>query len=312
MACYFPIEAYRGDKNYKTGKRRIVFSKKYAETGEILQLPCGQCIGCRLARSLDWAVRCVHEAAEHPENCFLTLTYNDDNLPNDGSLNVEHFQKFMKRLRKSIHPLKIKFFHCGEYGAKLSRPHYHALIFGYDFPDRELFTTTNGVPLYTSEKLQNLWKYGYSTVGDVTIESAAYVARYCTKKITGDAAHEHYIHIHPHTGVISNITPEYTTMSLGRKPGEGIGGKWFNKYETDVFPHDHVVILKEHYAAIYKTPRYYEKIYELENPETIKRIKNTRKVNAKKRRKDNTTDRLIVREKVKQTQFNKLLRPIEA
>lgn len=92
MACFYPLKAYQqpgGDiKFHDNGK------------GRYLELPCGQCIGCRLERSRQWAMRCVHEASMHDNNCFITLTYNPENLPPDGGLIKSDFQKFMKRLRK--------------------------------------------------------------------------------------------------------------------------------------------------------------------------------------------------------------------
>ena len=97
----------------------------------------------------------------------------------------------------------VRFFHCGEYGELLYRPHYHACLFGFDFSDKVLWSTRGGVRLYRSKILEKLWTFGFSTIGDVTFESAAYVARYCTKKITGDKADEHY----------NGRSPEYVTMS---------------------------------------------------------------------------------------------------
>ena len=148
MACFKPLTAYRGREKHGSGKPKIVFSHHLSQTGVELLLPCGRCIGCRLERSRMWALRCVHEAQLHSENSFITLTYNDDHIPRDGSLNKKHFQDFMKRLRKSIAPKKVRFYHCGEYGPKLLRPHYHAILFGHQFDDLELHSHRKGVRLY--------------------------------------------------------------------------------------------------------------------------------------------------------------------
>ena len=151
-------------------------------------VPCGQCIGCRLERSRQWAIRCVHEASLHTDNCFITLTYSPDCLPSDGSLNHDDFQKFFKRLRKHIAPKKIRYYMCGEYGedlqqpSKLGRPHFHACLFGLDFDDKQLYIVRDDVKLYTSATLEKIWGKGFVTIGDVTFESAAYVARYIAKK----------------------------------------------------------------------------------------------------------------------------------
>lgn len=182
--CVCPLSAWQ------TESGAIVF----AERGNIrrsLTLPCGQCIECRLERSRQWGVRIMHEASLHDANSFVTLTYNDENLPHDGGLVYRHFQLFMHRLRKRV-PSKIRFFMCGEYGENFGRPHFHACIFGLDFVDKTLWQVRNGVKLYRSKKLESLWEFGYSSIGTVTFESAAYVARYIMKKVTGDAAETHY------------------------------------------------------------------------------------------------------------------------
>ena len=180
MTCYHPWLACRGHGE-KLG-RYVPFNSQWAIPGTEIWLPCGQCIGCRLQRSREWAARCVFEASRHEHNSFITLTYAPECLPEDGSLHYEHFQKFIKRLRKRLwryeDDLKVRFFMCGEYGEQFSRPHYHAIIFGYDFPDKVFWSRNNGYPLYRSRMLEELWPFGYCTVGDVTFESAAYVARY--------------------------------------------------------------------------------------------------------------------------------------
>ena len=121
MACYTPLKGYRSTELTKNGKRKIVFNRNHGFADLPVTVPCGQCIGCRLERSRQWAIRCTHEASLWEKNCFITLTYNDENLPKDGSLDVTHFQKFMKRLRKK-HGAGIRFYHCGEYGDKFGFP----------------------------------------------------------------------------------------------------------------------------------------------------------------------------------------------
>lgn len=212
---------------------------------EMLKLPCGQCIGCRLERSREWAVRCVHEASLWPKNAFLTLTYDDVHLPSDLSLHKEHLQDFWKRLRKSLDGVKIRYFAAGEYGSLLSRPHYHACVFNYWPYDAKLWRIRHGTRLYVSPSLAKIWPFGYHVVGEVTFESAAYVARYCLKKITGDQAEEHY----------HGLEPEFVVMS--RRPG--IAKEWIEKYRGDVYPNDFVVI-RDNIKC--RPPRYYDKIYD--------------------------------------------------
>ncbi len=232
----------------------------------------------------------VHEARENEDNCFLTLTYSPENLPKNGSLNKEDIQKFFKRLRKKIDK-PIRYYQCGEYGDKFARPHHHICLFGHKFDDKELWKTKKGIPLYTSKKLEKLWGLGYCTLGDVTFESAAYIARYCTKKITGKLAEDHYERIDTSTGECIQIKPEYSTMS------NGIGKKFYEKYKQDIYSMDSVLINPIKKTFI-KPPRYYDGKYEIEYPEDFKKIKKTRTLRAHKNSINNTSQRLLAREKL--------------
>lgn len=304
MPCYSPLQAFQSKKPKANGKSRIVFS---VESGvkfryEAIQLPCGQCIGCRLERSRQWAVRCVHEASLYSQNCFLTLTFNDDHLPNPPTLDVRDFQLFMKRLRKRFGK-GIRFFHCGEYGEKFGRPHYHCIIFNLDFPDKVLWKEYNGTKLYRSKILEELWPYGYSSIGAVTFESAAYVARYILKKVNGDLAESHYSSC-PKTGEVFTRKPEYTTMS--RRPG--IAKKWFDKYCADVFPSDEVILRD---GVRMRPPKYYDSQYEIVSPDDLARVKSERKRKALKYSSDNTPARLKVREQCQLSKMSLLPRIID-
>ena len=298
MPCYHPMQGYRSRADGKT----IVFNPTYGWIDRPLTIPCGQCVGCRLERSRQWAVRCVHEASLHEDNCFITLTYNNESLPEDGSLNKKHFQDFMKRLRKKFKNKKIRYYHCGEYGDKNFRPHYHAIIFGLQFDDQKLFTVNNGEKLYTSEKLEKLWPFGFSTIGTVTFESAAYVARYVMKKVNGKNAKNHYERVNNDTGEIYNLVPEYNTMS--RRPGIAAG--WFDKYKDDVYPSDNIHLREK----TFRPPKFYDKMYEHLMPNEMEKIKKQRMINMQKHAKDNTAERLAVKEQVKHAQLNQLIRSI--
>lgn len=255
MVCYKPIKAWRGVVN-ENGKRPLVFARPKTVGGTALEgqeIPCGQCIGCRLEYSRQWAIRCMHEKQMHEESAFITLTYDNKHLPPLGSLNIEDFQKFMKRLRKKTGK-KIRFFQCGEYGDQFQRPHHHALIYGHEFGGIE-DVNDNGTIIKASAELAELWPKGFNTVGEITFESAAYVSRYITKKITGRSRHEHY----------NGRKPEYITMS--RRPG--IGRLWYDVYKKEVFPCDSVVMR----GIEMKPPKYYDKILDKENPQMYNRIK---------------------------------------
>lgn len=304
MTCYHPMTGYRAKERNESGKYSIVFNPKQGYIDLPMTVPCGQCIGCRLERSRQWAIRCMHEASLHEQNCFLTLTYRDEDLPSDRSLDVKDFQDFMKRFRKRV-GVPLRYYHCGEYGEKYFRPHYHACIFGYDFPDKVLFKRTpGGDALFKSDLLSSLWPKGFCTIGNVTFESAAYVARYITKKITGKDASEHYVHICEDTGEINKIRPEYTTMS--RRPG--IAADWFRKFSGDVYPSDSVVVRGKEM----RPPKFYDSMYEMEYPSDYEKIKKRRKKNALKHADNCTPDRLEVREKIQKDRFKKLKRGYES
>jgi hypothetical protein len=191
----------------------------------------------------------------HNQNSFVTLTYNNQNLPDNRSVSKKEMQNFMKRLRKQIYPKKVRFYGCGEYGDRFRRPHYHILLFGHDFADKVLHkhgakrARTDGVQdirestLYRSKSLEKIWQKGFSTIGNVTFESAGYVARYCTKKITGKNADAYYKH----------FEPEFALMS--RRPG--IGHTWIRKYFRDVYPKDFFTLKGEKYQP----PRYYDNFF---------------------------------------------------
>ena len=299
MPCYFPLKAWRSRDINPGGRRSLVFSRDQGLDGSEIEIACGQCVGCRLERSRQWAVRCVHEAQLHEANCFITLTYSPEHLPSNFSLDKSHFQKFMKRLRKRVG--RVRFFHCGEYGETNFRPHYHACLFGYDFPDKQLWTERDGVKLYVSPMLNEIWGMGHCTVGDVTFESAAYVARYIVKKVTGERASEHYQVVEQETGEVHTVEPEYTTMS--RRPGIGAG--WFRKFGSDVYPSDEVIVR----GHPMRPPKYYDGLYELQNPEGLDDVKAKRKEAMLYVEKDNLY-RLDVRKKVKMAQLKFLKREV--
>jgi len=304
MACYHPIKGYRAKAPNPNGKYSIVFAPRNAQTDVRMDVPCGQCIGCKLERSRQWAMRLMHENQLHQTSSFLTLTYATENLPPHGTLVKKHFQDFMKRYRKWTSHNKLRFFHCGEYGENFGRPHYHAIIFGHEFADKEhKFTTKRGDKIYTSTKLNELWTHGLCSIGNVTFESAAYVARYVTKKITGPNARDHYLKINKQTGeLLSERTPEYVTMS--RRPG--IGKSWFDKYTSDVFPHDEVVLR----GSKMRPPKYYSTLYEKHHPDEMELIKERRTAAAKKpeNTQHNTYERLRVREAIQTEKFNQHLK----
>lgn len=246
MSCHGPLQAWFSRERTPAGKRRIGFKFKEVYHDLPVTVPCGRCNGCKLERSREWAVRCVHEASMWKDNCFVTLTYNDRNLPKIfgvPTLRPRDFVLFMKKLRK-VKP-GVRFLQAGEYG-KLGRPHHHAILFNCSFDsDKVIYGKRGDYKLYRSPTLERLWTCGFSSFGSVTFESAAYVARYTLKKVSGSRR--------------GFREDEYCTMS--RNPG--IGASWFNKFVGDVFPSDEVVTRG---GIIGKPPRYYDELYRRLNP----------------------------------------------
>lgn len=284
MPCYKPLSAYRqADGSVTVVERGDVVST--------MQLACGRCVGCRIDYAASWEVRMMHESQSHEQNGVITLTYDPGNLPADGSLMYPDFQLFMRKLRKHFKPRKIRFFVAGEYGDALGRPHFHAALFNCAFlEDRKLLRRGDFGAAYTSVTLEKLWSHGLSEVSDLTPQYANYVARYITKKITGDKADEHYRTLNMDTGELTWKVAEFCHMSL--KPG--IGAEWFKRYHGDVYPRDQVIAR----GARKRVPRYYDKLYKRINPADLEEIKESRSSRARERYLDNTDERLAVRETV--------------
>lgn len=196
------------------------------------------------------------------ENSFVTLTYDNEHLPKNKSLSVDDCQRFLKRLRKKLYPQKVRFFLCGEYGEKLARPHYHAILFGYDPRDKIPLKNSGGHKLYESASLSEVWGKGAVILGAVTFDSAAYVANYATKKITGKPAAAHY----------GGLRPEFLLMS--RRPG--IGRPWFENFKSDVYPSDEVITR----GAACRPPRYYDNLLQKTDPVTLDSLKKARQAQA--------------------------------
>lgn len=290
MPCYGPLTAFY--PKVGASSNRLVFKKSDSETGVPISVPCGKCIGCKLEHSRQWAIRCMHEKRLHTDSAFLTLTYDNAHLPPGGTLVKRDLQLFMKRYRK-IAGEGVRFFACGEYGEKTKRPHYHVLLLSHGFPDRRPINgysgnsgnasggSSQGYSLYTSKSLSQLWDAGSSVIGDVTFDSAAYVARYCTKKISGPKAADHY----------NGREPEFLVMS--RRPGIGTG--YVHKYREEMYAHDNVIVN----GVPSSLPRFYDNKYASLNDTcnarlSVLKIARRRKLN----RVDKGTTRLRIREVV--------------
>lgn len=301
MTCLHPLRAWRlTGRRSDSGKSIVVFQDPNRPS-ERIELPCGQCVGCRLERSRDWALRCIHEASLYDENCMVTLTYNDEHLPEHGTLLKKHHQDFMKRLRKRFPIKKIRYFMCGEYGDKDERPHYHFLLFNHDFSDKVVWRTADcGDTVWRSVELEGgrdekgkevaaLWPYGFSEIGTVTWKSAAYVARYIFKKVNGARGLDRYVSdVDPETGECHFREPEYIAMSRGGSGigAGGIGSGWFRRFgddcRKDFLTND---------GLTFRVPRYYDMGMEARDPDHYERVK--------LKRKEVACERAVTRERLR-------------
>lgn len=247
MACKNPINIF------KPGQGKI-WNETTKQFGEWTQVTCGKCAWCRFVRSRQWAARCYLEAQTHEKCCLVNLTYAPEHVPKNDSLVKSDLQKFLKRLRHNLDYSgfegKIRFYASGEYGDQNGRPHYHVLIFGYDFPDKKYYKkSAKGFPLYRSDFLEKCWKLGFSDIGDVSLQSAAYVAKYIRKKIVGKDAESHY----------SGRTPEFQLASTN----PGIGYEWYQQNKNWLW-HEDIIRIN---GRSYRPPQYFQMLLKEENPE---------------------------------------------
>jgi hypothetical protein len=317
MPCTEPKKCWVYGTTEK-GKPKYVFfnpSKEDPEyVGEEQKVPCGRCVSCQLDRSKEWATRAVHEAQMHSLNCFITLTYAPENLPENSSLEPEHLKEFIKKLRRKLswrvrcygnekrkkpilpkgekrerwypHNSKnLKYLASGEYGSEehTHHPHYHICLFGWDPLDKEyFFTNEHGDPVYKSRWLADIWDKGFITVGELNYRTAAYTARYTLKKIKEyGEKHRHEV-IDYETGETNLSYREWQIKELMEnklpefiRMSQGIGKTWYEKYKSDTYK-DYVYVGKQKH----KIPRYYDKQLEKEDINRYEKTKEERKLKA--------------------------------
>jgi hypothetical protein len=209
MQCYNPRLAFRALDNTKIKFTRLawstyitkssthtqlkpqynnLFSKlKNIDLTSPLKIPCGKCEACILNRAGDTARRAYDEFKSHNQiGMFITLTYDENNIPLCGHYNERDIVLFVKKLRK-ISP-SLRTLGVAEYGDKTHRPHFHLLVFGHIFEDRKHLRNTDSThtghsyDIFTSKTLEKNWTHGISEFGSVTEQSCSYVARYMFKK----------------------------------------------------------------------------------------------------------------------------------
>lgn len=281
LKCYDPIE-------YETvNSKDYIFDFDY--------IPCGSCYSCRMSRAKDWTVRCMLEAQYHESNYFVTLTYADNHLPfnvdcdtgelsGKSTLVKSHVQKFIKRLRKNYkYSDHISYLLCGEYGSLSGRCHYHLCIFGLKLDDLvEYKKSSLGYSLFNSEFLSRCWSVkpqgdiqpdfytdngeprcylGYVVVAPLTYESCAYVARYTVKK-QGDTDKDIY----------DDFMFEKEFLLTSKRPA--IGYQYYIDHRDEIYKYDSIILSD---GKVVKPPKYFDKLYEIDNPEDMLRIKENRK-----------------------------------
>jgi hypothetical protein len=295
--CFKPLKAWQPHPNSE-GQRRVYRApdgnglryiggqcpKEFERFFKAIEIPCGQCMACRLNYSTEWAMRITAEATLYERNCFITLTYDDAHMPANGQLVKKDLQDFKKRLREKyagynevpgivLKPNQtnpIRTFDSGEYGDNFGRPHYHLAVLNFKPLDLKYHNTNynNDCQTYRSPSIEKLWGKGYVVIGDLTAESASYVARYVTKKINGKDKDFHYNQIDPETGEIVTMLQEFATMS--RRPG--IGMPFLSKYPEDC-SHGTMLLHKQHGVMHKRTPKYFEnKLAEI-NPTLVEQLK---------------------------------------
>lgn len=301
MPCYHPLTGYQA-----LDGGALKFERPTDFITNTIQVACGQCIGCRLERATDWAIRCVHEKQFHKESCALTLTYDNKHLPPDLNLHYRHFQLFMKKLRRRNPHKKIKFYVAGEYGQLHSRPHWHAIIFGHDFDDKLYYKKSKiGTKLFKSRTANRLWNQGDVILGQVDHETAGYIARYiCTKK-TGKHAFsdkKNEAIIDPDTAELHIRRKEFNCMSRNN----GIARQWLEKYHKDVINGTVIVRGKQRNA-----PRYYDNFIKKIDPKAYQKFKDERIKKAKAQKWDNTAKRLLTKEQVTLAAIKSITRELD-
>lgn len=162
--------------------------------------PCGWCLPCRINRRRLWTHRLILESKCHEQNGFLTLTYDDDHLPEGGSLEHDALSGFVKRLRENrkrdspVADHRFRFFGVGEYGSRKFRPHYHLCLFGVGFHWRG--------------SIEKSWTLGGLDFRALSPELAQYCCGYTVEKLTK-----------PCDSRLGGRHPEYARMS--NRPGLG-------------------------------------------------------------------------------------------
>lgn len=311
MPCYHPLKAYYRI-NESTGKKKLAFVDCndlpfYEKDGERysmkIEIPCGQCIGCRLEYSRQWALRCVLEAQQWSNNYFLTLTYDDEHLPPPmpdvideetgevfsyfphSPLAPSDLRLFLKNFRRQLEyhydHKNLRVYYCGEYGSLSGRPHYHVILFNCPVLPLQFWKyNQDHRPMYNCEFIDKIWKNGYSVIAEVNWNTCAYVARYMLKKHKGKDSKQYYDD--------RGLVPEFTGMS--RRPG--IARDFYERNKHTIYKTDEVFCIgSQGKAQVLRPPRYFDRLYDVDDPDSLEELKTRRlrKAVAAEKMQDKTT-----------------------
>lgn len=300
MACFRPKTVW-----FPIDGGRPHFSEPLCDCDGFIQgtLDCKECIGCQRKYSADWAARIVHESQCHEQNCFLTLTYRDEDLPHRGQLVPAHLRQFIKDLRNYYRGERsrlIRYFGVGEYGGRTWRPHYHLCGFGFMFDDLVGAGQSNtGHSRFTSRTLDSIWGRGNTMIGNLDPGTAAYTAGYCIKKLRDVASGgERYKRFDPLLQQWYRLVPEFSQKSTH----PGIGRLFLDRFWSDVFPGDTVVTLTPHGAQERRAPEYYMRVLRERDEALYLDLKERRREAAFGSLRDRQPNRLADREVVMEGQ----------
>lgn len=296
------------EADHNNARFKLIEYNKRSSYYQYEQIPCKKCWACQLNYSAEWATRIMLEAKETPgENWFITLTYDDDHLPiageieteegtyeNDGTWNgtlYEHdMVKFINSLRKYYENKGIKgikYFYCGEYGETTGRPHFHLILLHCPLEIEkfhDVHVDTNFKAHWKSKQIENLWAEettdletnkvkrtpkGLVDIAELEWSCAAYVARYCTKKISFDRDRRVYYE--------QGKMPEFIRMS------NGIGMEWYKKHKNEIYKNDELIMrtIKGNVGSM-KPPKAFDRKFKEQFPEKFEIIKKSRETAAKR------------------------------
>lgn len=321
MSCYHPLLGIpdynpRTNQPYRTKDGKIKYrivpmsdsAYEYLKCdSQSVQIPCGKCIGCRLEYSRQWANRCMLELQYHESAYFLTLTYNDGNLPlrwhvddktgeasRVASLVKRDWQLFMKRLRRAFPDQQLRFFMSGEYGEQNFRPHFHAIIFGLKIPDLRFYKKLDKYDYFTSSSIQKIWDFGanlshepldnpdqkvynvdtgkwcvtpLTTRGLVIIGEVNWDTCAYTARYVMDKLKGPDANFYVEQGV----EPPFSLMS--RRPG--IGRQYYDDH--DCYEYSYINVATPQGGKKFQAPKYFDRLLESDDPERFAEIKQRRK-----------------------------------